>query len=104
VTGFVVIALFQPVVWACIANATGHVPPAGAEDAALIGGWKLDDLKALYPWLKLVYPWQMLMATGISFGVCCLGSTTQGSSPDARTEQAFVERKDAPGTAAGSAA
>jgi SSS family transporter len=58
-TGFVVIILFQTwETWTGWFEAT-----RGGED----GVWRLGDL-------KLAYPWQMLVATCISFAVCCLGS------------------------------
>lgn len=54
VTGFVVIALFQPAVWRFW---TGALFGLGSGVAAF----------------KLAFPWQMTIGTGLAFAVCCLG-------------------------------
>jgi SSS family transporter len=83
VTGFLVIVLFQPVVWAHISGVLGREPPATAAGDDLVGGWRLEDLKHQYPWLALAYPWQMLIGTALAFAVCCVGNPTTESVPDA---------------------
>ena len=55
-TGFIMIALLQPVVWKVW---TGWLFGAGSRVATL----------------ELAFPWHMTIGTAIAFGVCCLGRT-----------------------------
>ncbi len=54
VTGFAMIALFQPAIWRFW---TGAIFGLGSGVAAF----------------KLAFPWQMTIGTGLAFAVCCLG-------------------------------
>jgi Na+/proline symporter len=77
-TGFIVIVAFQPGVWAGISAMIGREPPPSAGVGTHLGGWTADALSGTYPWLRLAYPWQMLIATALSLAVCCAPRGKQG--------------------------
>ena len=58
-TGFVCVLLMEDFAWAW------WIPKLGLEDLRL-GDLRLGDL-------DLAFPWKMVVATVISFGVCCAG-------------------------------
>lgn len=63
VTGFTAVLLMQKAVWAKWAGAITWTEQAAGATVAR----SLADV-------KLAFPWQMLIATSLAFGVCCLGS------------------------------
>lgn len=67
ITGFTVVLFFQTPFWLLIAK-TGVIPPtvAGLPHDAL-------TIQAALPWLKVAFPWHMLVGTVLATGVCLLG-------------------------------
>ncbi|MCW5765726.1 MAG: sodium/solute symporter [Phycisphaeraceae bacterium] len=77
VTGFVVVVLFSTPAWMQAASAAPGL--FGLDDGQAITA---SALKERLPWLRLAYPWHMLIATALALGVCCLGR----SGPEEQAE------------------
>jgi SSS family solute:Na+ symporter len=69
-TGFLVVAFFQSAVWLIIAGLfPGLFPPPPEGTTAHTAA----SLSEFLPWLRLAFPWHMVIATGLAFLVCQLG-------------------------------
>jgi Na+/proline symporter len=70
VTGFFVVAFFQSAVWLILAGVFPGLfppPPEGSSVHTAAG------LAEFMPWLRLAFPWHMVIATGLAFLVCQIG-------------------------------
>jgi SSS family transporter len=73
VTGFLVVLLFQPLLWMKLAplfpNGWIRISP-GPE------GWTVENAKKAFGWLRWAFPWHLLVGTVVATGVCMLGRRT----------------------------
>lgn len=72
ITGFVVTLMFNGPLWLWAAHSNPQWFPAAPVD-----GYTADTLKLELTWLKIAFPWQLLIATLAALAVCLLGKRPQ---------------------------